>query len=99
MKSKPYTDMQEITIKLVDEVLQELNRAEEKHPNWNYDYVYMTAILAEEVGEAIKEAVDIHITFTGKRKNKIAKLRKELIQSAAMCFRSLISIEEKGEYK
>jgi hypothetical protein len=82
---------------IIDWIFTELRKAEEKHPGWPNDYVHMVGIVTEEVGEAMREAIDIEYKMgRGTRAEKVERLRKELTQSAAMAIRALcwISIEE-----
>jgi len=70
-------------------IFRELRKAEEKHPQWPDDPVHAVAILVEEAGEAMKEALDIH--YRGKANEDLVK---ELAQTGAMALRALINIEE-----
>lgn len=67
-------------------VLNEVNRAESKHPNWPKDNIYSMAIVGEEFGEAMREAVKIEMNEDDA---DIANLKKELIHTMATCFRAL----------
>lgn len=75
--------------KAMDLILDELDRAERIHPIWPLDVVHGAAILAEEAGEVIKAALDDYYG-RGAPKN----LQEEVIQTAAMAFRFLLSFEE-----
>lgn len=68
---------------VVLEVLAELDRAKKLHPNFPAGIVRQVAIMAEEAGEAIREANRIEDDGIG----DLAELRTELIQTAAMCLR------------
>lgn len=70
--------------KIVSEILIELNKAEEKHPNWPKDILHQIAIVNEESGEATRAALQ----FTYENGTK-EELKEELIQTAAMCVRML----------
>lgn len=70
------------------EIKAELNRAKELHPAFPVNIVAMVAIMAEEAGEAIREANRIEDDKNG----DLAALRTELIQTAAMCVRCLENI-------
>lgn len=65
----------------------ELRAAELKHPCWPDDIVHAVAILVEESGEAMKEALDV--TYKGKSTDD---LKKELAQTGAMAIRALINL-------
>jgi len=65
-------------------VLQEVNRAEKKHPVWTKDNVKRAAIVLEEAGEVIREANRLDEGV-----GCLKALRMEIIQTAATCFRML----------
>lgn len=65
-------------------VLEEVSRAEEKHPVWTKDNVKRAAIILEEAGEVIREANSLD-----EGKGSLEWLRMEIIQTAATCFRML----------
>jgi len=71
---------------LVEHILNEVNRATEKHPNWPKDNIYGMAIIGEEFGEATREAVKIEMNEKDK---SYPNLKKELIHTAATCLRML----------
>lgn len=73
--------------KAIEMILTELRLAEEKHPCWPDDIVHAAAILAEETGEVVKDALDVH--YVGK---SIENLKIELAQVGAMAVRMLINI-------
>lgn len=65
-------------------ILEELQRAEAKHPKWPKDVIHAAAIVSEESGELIRAAVQ----YTYEDGNK-KDLEKEAIQTAATCIRFL----------
>lgn len=71
---------------IVHDILTEVNRAEGKHPNWPKDHIYAIAIVGEEYGEAMREAVKLQMNEEDK---DISNFRKELIHTAATCIRTL----------
>lgn len=73
-------------------VAEEYAKAVEKHPNstWPKDVIHMVAIMAEEAGEAVQAANDV--VHQGA---SLEPLRKELAQTAAMCIRCLVNLENR----
>lgn len=85
---------------LINAIFNEVEKAEQKHPEWpKDDIVLQVAIMAEESGEAIKAAIDLHNwhqlpidgTEPGKHTERTKaherELIQELLQTAAMCVR------------
>lgn len=70
----------------IEHVLNEVDRAQNKHPNWPDDKIYSMAIVGEEFGEAMREAVKIEMNEDDK---SLPNLKKELIHTMATCFRVL----------
>lgn len=71
-------------------VEQELQAARIKHPSWpgsesSADILFASAIVCEESGELIREAVQYH----GGENGSAEKCFREAIQTAAVCFRFL----------
>ena len=66
------------------DILQEVERAEGKHPQWPDDIIHAVAIVAEESGEAVRAALN-HVYHGG----AIDDVRTELVQTAATCIRAL----------
>lgn len=75
--------------RIFEEIAEELKRAKIKHPEFPDRIVTMTAIMAEEAGEAIREANLIQFEDKG----SMEQYEKELIQTAAMCVRILEILE------
>lgn len=69
----------------------ELQRAEELHPDFPTDPIHMVAIMAEESGEAVRAANQF---YDGE--GTLDELREELVQTATMCVRCLLRL---GEYE
>lgn len=70
--------------KIIIDILNELEKAENKHPDWPLDLIHQVSIMNEEAGEAIRAALQVVY-----ENGKISELKKELIQTAAMCIRVL----------
>lgn len=62
----------------------ELQRAKEIHPNWPDDLYVQLAVMHEEAGEVAKAILDFSF-----HKGPAEDIKKELIQTAAMCMRML----------
>ena len=69
---------------IIQGILRELDKAKKKHPNFPKDRIHQVAIMAEESGEAIQAAIDLIYD-----KGTIKNLETELLQTAAMCIRTL----------
>ncbi len=74
---------------VIDHIFHELKAAEEKHPGFPQDPVYMAAIMAEEAGESVQAALDI--VMKGVDKDYV-KFKKEVSQTGAMEIRILLSL-------
>lgn len=67
-------------------IMAEVQGARLKHPNWpTNNLLEATAIVCEESGEALREALQITQGEHGDEK----ALREEIIQTAAVCIRFL----------
>jgi hypothetical protein len=66
-------------------VVEELQAARTKHPAWPKDVIHGIAILNEESGEAMKEA--LQFTYENGR---FFQMHREVIQTGAMALRFLI---------
>ncbi len=62
----------------------ELKRAEKIHPLYPYDMFVQVAIINKEAGEITKAV--LHYEYEG---GSLEDVKKELIQTAAMCMRML----------
>jgi len=92
---------------ILNEIKKERERQDEKWGEQNHNLVEWSAILAEEFGEASKEALEYHFasqelnpSLPENRKvfrNKLKALRIELIQTAAVAVSFIESIE-RNEY-
>lgn len=74
------------TGKIVIDILNEVARAEEKHPTWPADILHASAIVAEEAGELIRAAVKFE-----REGGALIEIRKEAIQVGATCIRFLLN--------
>lgn len=73
---------------ILNSIAIELHKAETKHPAWTKDVIHATSIMQEESGEAIRAAIQ-YVYENG----NIVELKKELIQTAAMCIRVLKNLK------
>lgn len=69
---------------IFDLVVEEMNKAITKHPQWPSNVVEMAAIVTEEAGEVIREANHIREGI-----GSIEDVRKELIHTAGTAIRML----------
>lgn len=74
---------------ILTDIVIELERAKKLHPNWPADIIHAVAVVAEESGEAVRAALNMH--YQG---GSIADLRTELVQTAAMCVRMIENLPE-----
>lgn len=80
---------------VLGEVENERIRQNKKWGLQNHNPVEWIAILAEEVGEAAKEAVDMHLENI----NRVKQYRKEVIQAAAVAVQMVESLDRQLEEK
>lgn len=66
------------------EIDAELTKAKAKHPNYPTDMFHQLAIMQEEAGEVTMAVLHLHY-----ERGSVEDVRKELIQTAAMCMRML----------
>ncbi len=83
-ETNPSPIIMDIKLSIIPDILDELELAEIKHPDWPTDIIHQMAIVIEEAGEAMRAAVQCE--YEGR---PIQPLKKELIQTAAMCIRML----------
>jgi len=72
------------------DIESELNKAKKKHPSYPDDMFRQVAIMNEEAGEVTKAVLHYHYEA-----GSIEDVRKELIQTAAMCMRMLENLTPK----
>lgn len=72
----------------LDLIVNELAKAEVKHPNWPNDNLYKQhAIIAEELGEVAKAVLQ-----NEELEGNFFEIQQELRETAAMCLRMLINL-------
>lgn len=74
---------------IINLIIEELIRAELKHPDWPTDVVYKAAIVSEESGELMRAAVQYEMEG-----GDIEDVRTEAIQTAATCIRLLLNLPD-----
>lgn len=73
---------------IIEEILTELTEAKAGHPHWPDDIIHAVSIMNEEAGESIRAALNYVY-----ENETLDDVKKELVQTAAMCFRCLENIE------
>jgi len=75
---------------IVEEVLQEVERACRKFPLWPVDPLHAVAVVAEESGELVKATLE---SVYEPSKARLQDARAEAIQVAAMAIRFVVGCE------
>jgi hypothetical protein len=73
-------------IHIFDETLTELASARKRYPAWPTDIVHATVVMVEEATEVLKAANEVRWQH---KETTPAEVRKEVIQTMAMCLRLL----------
>lgn len=76
---------------IIDDIHEEYCRAIKKWPEWPTDLIHQVAIMIEESGESMRDA----LRYQYDEGATLDDLRKELIQTGAMVVRCLINLKEK----
>lgn len=71
-------------MKIISEILMEIERAESIHPDWPADPIHAAAIMMEEAGEVVKAVND-----SVEKGSYTEDCKTEAIHAAAMCIRFL----------
>lgn len=69
------------------EVWKELKSARQRYPEWQSNLIEAAAVMVEEAGEALKSCNNYHHS---QGDDTPADIRKEVIQTMAMCMRFLL---------
>ncbi|EMN44066.1 MazG-like family protein [Leptospira weilii] len=80
--------------KIIQEILREREKQDQKWGEQNYNPIEWCAILGEEVGEVNKAALETHFKFDGK--NDYIEYRKELIQVSAVALAMIECLDRNG---
>lgn len=86
---KVMTEETKLLEDIINAVNKEFERACTKHPKFPKDIVHMVSVVAEEAGEAVRAA-----NILSMEKGSIEEVKKELIETAAMCVRTLLEINK-----
>ena len=70
-------------------VIEELKNATNKWPDYYSDIIHAAGLINEEAGESMQAALDC--TYDN---GNLENVKKEVIQTAAMCFRLLNNIKK-----
>lgn len=85
---------------IFDTISEELEFALQKFPSFPCDPLHAIGVVNEEAGEATKDA--LQWTYEPHKNKDAETLKKELIQTAAMCVRMICGLEsgdiKPGEY-
>ena len=81
------TNKEKLLNQTIGDILEELEKAEKKYPDFPKDKVHAVSVMNEEAGESIRAVLN-HVYHDG----DIEDLRKELIQTGAMVIRNLINL-------
>lgn len=77
--------------KIIKKILQEVERAQNKFPTWPDDIIHANNILQEEAGELTKTINEFVYEYP---KSVGEDVEEEAIQTGAMVFRFLLSLEK-----
>ena len=72
-----------------EEIDRELIKAKEKHPKWPKNINKQALIMLEEAGEVAKAVLQYQ-----DENGSLNEIKKELVQTAAMCMRMLETIKK-----
>ncbi|WP_061246762.1 MazG-like family protein [Leptospira noguchii] len=81
--------------KIIQEILEEREKQDEKWGEQNHNPIEWCAILGEEVGEVNKAALETHFKYDSK--NDHFEYRKELIQVAAVAMAMIECLDRNPE--
>lgn len=73
-------------LRIMQAVFAELAAARQRYPAWPVDIVHATVVMVEEATETLKAANEVR---WGHKGTTVAEVRREAIQTMAMCVRLL----------
>ena len=78
----------------IDLIIEEYNRAKAMYPAWPADKIHAAAVVVEECGELMQAAIDHEYPTCNHRGDTVERMKREAIQTAAMCLRFLEGLEK-----
>ena len=83
---------------IIGEIINERKKQDEKWGEQNHEPIHYFCILAEEIGEVAKEVTEWKAANTPLGRDiRVSLMRKELIQSAAVCV-AFVEALDRGKY-
>jgi hypothetical protein len=81
---------------ILDKILKELKAAKKKHPRWPVHVVAQAAIVAEEAGELVREALNLKYesAVPDQEEDRIKNLEREAIHTAASAIRFIENLRK-----
>ena len=79
---------------ILNAFVSEYHAAILQYPDWPTDPVHAASILAEEAGEALKEANNYRWQHKRSPEESFERMRREAIQTGAMAIRFLLGFED-----
>lgn len=74
---------------ILEAIIDELKRAEEKHPSWPTDAIHAADIVVEESGELLQASLQ-HVY----EDDRLLEMHQEALHTGAMAIRFLINFEK-----
>ena len=75
-------------MRIIRDIMAELERAKDKHPHWPDDPLHAVAVLNEESGELTQATLDFAYAA-----GDLERMREEAVQCGAMAIRFLENID------
>lgn len=78
---------------VLTDIVDERHRQDELYGRQSHPPLAWLAILMEEVGEVSKEVCEHHFQYKGDQKERLLRMRKELVQVAAVAVAMIESLD------